>query len=453
MALANDIWEKALGQLSLEVENDDFETWVKSARFRTLQDHTLVLDVPSDFNRTRLMRRYGDSITRVVGGLLGSSIELDVRVRPPEETDGREERLAPVAPTAQPIAAVPSVEFNPRYTFENFVVGESNRFAHAACRAVAEPETEAWNPLLVWGGVGLGKTHLLQAIGHEFLRRAPRARVRYVNSEQFMNDFIQAILQDKMAAFRENYRRIDLLLLDDVQFLFGKKESTQNEFFHTFNELHSSRKKIVLSSDRPPSEMSNIEERLRSRFEWGLIVDVQAPDLETRAAILHQKAEMEGFDLPGDVALFIAERIKTNIRKLEGVLTSLRHHHNTRQTREPISMDSVREVLGHFVVSEEPQRVTIESIQSTVCEYFDIPLADLVGKERHKKVAVPRHLAMYLSRLLTDLSFPDIAGRFNGRHHTTVMHAYRKIEKEILSDSNLQNLTNYLTKKIQEEGE
>lgn len=447
MASDVEIWEQALGRLRHEVDEENFATWIESARFRGIEDHTLVLDVGSDFNRTRLMRKYRDRISTVVGDLLGADIELDVRVTPP----GQDDRPAPVASAAPKGAiSIPRVELNPRYTFENFVVGESNRFAHAACRAVAEPETEAWNPLLIWGGVGLGKTHLLQAIGHEFLARAPGARVRYVNSEKFVNDFIQGISQKRMAEFRDSYRQIDLLLLDDVQFIFGK-EGTQAEFFHTFNELHSGRKKIVLSSDRPPSEMSNIEERLRSRFEWGLVVDVQAPDLETRVAILHQKAEMEGFELPGDVAIFVAERIQTNIRKLEGVLTSLRHHH--RLTREPISMESVRQVLGHFVVTEQPRRVTVEGIQNIVCEYFDIGLGELVGKERHKKVALPRHLAMYLARLLTDLSYPEIATRFNGRHHTTVLHAWRKIGKEILVDPNLQNLTNYLAKQIEEQAD
>jgi len=446
MASTGNLWEEALTQLRTEVDEENFNTWLKTARFRAFEGDTLHLNVPSAFNRSWLTRNFGEKISRAVEEVAHRHVEVDFHV------DVEEEEAAEAKETARERAAEPAIridhqELSPHLTFQTFVVGESNRFAYAACQAVAEPETEAWNPLLIWGGVGLGKTHLLQAIAHEFLSRSPGARVRFVNSERFLNGFIQAIQQDKMAQFRETYRKVDLLLLDDVQFLFGK-EGTQNEFFHTFNELHSSRKKIVLSSDRPPSEMANIEERLRSRFEWGLIVDVQAPDLETRIAILHQKAELSGFTLPNDVAIFIAERIKTNIRKLEGVLTSLRHH--WRLTGEPINMQSVRDVLGHFVVSDEPQRVTVERIQSCVCDYFNLGLPELVGRERHAKVTLPRHLAMYLCRLLTDLSYPEIALHFKGRNHTSILHAYRKIEKQLLRDANLQAVTNYLTKRIHE---
>lgn len=443
------LWEDVLAQLRPEVDEENFNTWLKTAHFRSLDNSTLHLEVPSNFNRTWVLRHFGERIATALQTITHRPIELDLHIAvSPEEISETTPATAPANPASAAPIQIEHQDLSPHLTFNNFVVGESNRFAYAACRAVAEPETEAWNPLLIWGGVGLGKTHLLQSIAHEFLRRSPDAKVRFVNSEKFLNGFIQAIQQDKMAQFRETYRKVDLLLLDDVQFLFGK-EGTQNEFFHTFNDLHSRRKKIVLSSDRPPSEMANIEERLRSRFEWGLIVDVQSPDLETRVAILHQKAEMAGFSLPNDVAIFIAERIKTNIRKLEGVLTSLRHH--WKLTSEPISMDSVRAVLGHFIVGEEPQRVSIERIQGAVCDYFNITPAELVGKERHAKVTLPRHLCMYLCRLLTDLSFPDIAQHFKGRNHTTVLHAYRKIEQQILRDTNLQSLANYLTKKIQEE--
>ncbi|MBN1866755.1 chromosomal replication initiator protein DnaA [Candidatus Sumerlaeota bacterium] len=448
--MSSNLWEQALSELRSEIDEKNFETWLKTTRFQRFEQDTLHLAVPSALNRSWLTRNFSDRISEVVERLAQRPVGIDIHIAPLGDAVAE----SSVAPSVQPrtVGLAPAgsgggPQLLPHLTFGNFVVGESNRFAHAACRAVAEPETEAWNPLLIWGGVGLGKTHLLQAIGHEFVRLSPGARVLYVSSDRFMNAFIQAIQQDKMAEFHATYRRVDLLLLDDVQFLFGK-EGTQNEFFHTFNELHSKRKKIVLSSDRPPSEMANIEERLRSRFEWGLIVDVQAPDLETRIAILNQKAQMHGFALPNDVAIFIAERIKTNIRKLEGVLTSLRHH--WRLTGEPISMESVRSVLGHFLVGEEPQRVTVERIQQCVCEYFDMSVAELTGKERHRKVTLPRHLAMYLCRLLTDLSYPEIATRFRGRNHTSVLHAFRKIEKELLRDTNLQNLANYLTKKIQE---
>lgn len=447
MVATNNLWEEALGELRTEIDQANYETWLKTTRFQRLDDTTLHLSVPSAFNRSWLMRNFKDRIENVVERLANRPIGIDFHIS--NQRDDFPELLSePLATTPKPEPIdIGETNLSPRYKFDNFVVGESNRFAHAACRAVAEPETEAWNPLLIWGGVGLGKTHLLQAIGSEFLSRSPNARVRYINSERFMNGFVKAIQQDKMVSFRETYRAVDLLLLDDVQFLFGK-EGTQNEFFHTFNELYGKGKKIVLSSDRPPSEMANIEDRLRSRFEWGLIVDVQAPDLETRIAILQQKALLCDFRLPSDVAIFIAERIKTNIRKLEGVLTSLRHHLSA--TKEPINIETARRILGHFVVSEEPQRITVEHIQSVTCDYFNITLKELIGKERHRKLTTPRHVAMYLCRLLTDLSFPEIARYFNGRNHTSILHAYRKLENDLLRDANLQNLTNFLVKKIQE---
>ncbi len=445
------LWEAALGTLSRQVDEENFNTWIKTARFRSFESDTLHLDVPSTFNQSWLTRNFKDEISSVLGRIAERDIAIDFHVSPlVEEESVGAEREAPAAREGEGFHRSFQTEqtgLSSTFNFEAFVVGESNRFAHAACRAAAEPETQAWNPLLIWGGSGLGKTHLLQATGQEFLKRSPHSRVRYVSSERFMNGFVQAIQQGRISQFRQMYRSVDLLLLDDVQFLFGK-EGTQNEFFHTFNELHGHHKKIVLSCDRPPSEMSNIEERLRSRFEWGLIVDVQAPDLETRVAILNQKAEMHGFRLASDVAIFIAERIRTNIRKLEGVLLSLRHH--WKLTGKSITLESVRQVLGHFVVSDEPQRVSVERIQACTCDYFSISRSELTGRERHKKVTMPRHLAMYLCRLLTDLSFPDIALNFGGRNHTSVLHAYRKIEKELLHNSDLQNLTNYLAKKIQE---
>jgi chromosomal replication initiator protein len=457
--LKSEIWEQALEDLRCQVDEENFNTWIKTTRYRGSEDGTVHLDVPSAFNQAWLTRNYQERIADTLGRIAERKVDVTFHVSPlMDETSVESETTAAThrpqnAPAVTQACVLDSMDclesagLSPSLTFEQFVVGESNRFAHAACRAVAEPDTEAWNPLLVWGGVGLGKTHLLHATGHAFLKHAPKARVRYVNSERFMNGFIQAIQQGNISQFRETYRSVDLLLLDDVQFLFGK-EGTQNEFFHTFNELHGHHKKIVLSCDRPPSEMSNIEERLRSRFEWGLIVDVQAPDLETRVAILRQKADMHGFALSNEVAIFIAERIKTNIRKLEGVLTSLRHY--WYQTRKPITLESVQQVLGHYVIGEEPLRVTVERIQESVCDFFNITRQDLNGHGRHKKVTLPRHLAMYLCRLLTDLSFPEIATHFNGRNHTSVLHAYRKIQKDLLRQSELQDVTNYLAKKIQE---
>ncbi len=448
METENNLWEEALDVLRDEVDPKRYDTWLKTTRFRNLDDRTLHLEVSTAFNRSVLLGEFKDQISDVVGRVADRSLDIDFHVVTGQEDVEELTDSAASLPSASNVREPASAHnLSTQFTFDNFVVGESNRFAHAACSAVAEPDTEAWNPLLLWGGSGLGKTHLLQAVGVAFLQRSPHSRVRYVNSEQFMNGFINAIQQGKMAEFRAHYRKVDLLLLDDVQFLFGK-EGTQNEFFHTFNELHGSRKKIVLSSDRPPSEMQNIEERLRSRFEWGLVVDIQIPDLETRVAILHQKAIQNNFALPNDVAIYIAERINTNIRKLEGVLTSLRHH--WQLTGEPISMDSVRKVLGHYIIGGEPSRINIERIQKCVCDYFDISLSELTGKERHMKVTLPRHLSMYLCRMLTDQSYPEIAISYSGRNHTSVLHAFKKIKKKLLNDANLQNITNHLAKKIEE---
>jgi len=449
MVATGDLWEKALSELRNQIDEANFDTWLKTTRFERLEQGTLHLNVPSAFNRSWLLRNFKEQISQVVQHLAQRPIEIDFHVARMADDTSEATLIVEEEVRAEPVE-LGETNLSPRYTFESFVVGESNRFAHAASRAVAEPQTEAWNPLLIWGGVGLGKTHLLHAIGHEFLAHCAHARVRYVNSERFMNAFVQAIQQNNIMKFRDTYRAVDLLLLDDVQFLFGK-EGTQNEFFHTFNELYGKGKKIVLSSDRPPSEMANIEDRLRSRFGWGLIVDIQAPDLETRMAILHKKAQLENFELPDDVALFIAERIRTNIRNFEGVLTSLRHH--CRTTKEAASVEAARRILSHFVVSEEPQRVTVEHIQSVTCDYFNVTLPELVGKERHRKLTTPRHVAMYLCRLLTELSLPEIARYFNGRNHTSVLHACRKVERNLLRDSNLQNLTNYLVKKINEKAQ
>jgi chromosomal replication initiator protein len=315
---------------------------------------------------------------------------------------------------------------NPRYTFDTFVVGSSNQFAHAAALAVAESPSKAYNPLYIYGGVGLGKTHLMHAIGHAIRARNKHLRLTYVSSERFMNELINAIRYDKTLAFREKYRNVDVLLIDDIQFLAGK-ERTQEEFFHTFNALYDAQKQIVITSDCPPREIPTLEERLHSRFEWGLIADIQPPDLETKVAILKKKAEQERISLPDNVALFIASKIKSNIRELEGALIRLIAYSSL--TGRPISLALAQETLRGLIDEEEEKTVTIELIQKTVADYFGLRVSDLKSKNNSRSVAEPRQIAMYLCKRLTTASLPEIGREFGGKHHTTVLHSINKISE------------------------
>ncbi len=347
-------------------------------------------------------------------------------------------------------ALPPPPRLNPRFVFEDFVVGESNRYANAAALAVADPNAKAFNPLFIYGGSGLGKTHLMQAIGARMHQRDKALHVVYVTSEQFINTFIDAIQNRRYVEFRNAFRKVDLLLIDDVQFLMGK-ERTQQEFFHTFNDLYDAGKKVVVTSDRPPRDLSALEERLRSRFEWGLLVDIQPPDLETRIAILRRKAQQEGIRLPNDVILFIAERVTQNVREMEGALKRLRMTSSLHG--KEVDLETARNVLSHLMHGSAQPRVSIEDVQRAVCAYFGIRLGDLLGKNRSKKFSQPRHLAQYLSRKLTDFSFPDIAQKFGGKDHTSIIYACRKVENMIQKDPNMANVVNYLTKQVTKGGD
>jgi chromosomal replication initiator protein len=329
--------------------------------------------------------------------------------------------------------------------FEFKVVGNSNRFAHAACYAVAESPSKAYNPLFIYGGVGLGKTHLMQAIGHQILRKYPHYTVMYVSSEKFTNDLISSIKDDNTHGFRNRYRSMDVLLIDDIQFLAGK-ERTQEEFFHTFNTLHESNKQLVISSDRPPRSIPTLEDRLRSRFEWGLITDIQPPDLETRIAILRKKAQSENLNVPYDILDYIANSIDSNIRELEGALIRLVAYATI--SNKPLNMNTVMEALKDILPPTSPKKITIEFIQKEVSSYYGLDLKDLISKKRNKHISYPRQIAMYLCRKYTDASYPQIGEQFGGRDHTTVMHANDKIEKEILNDQEVSQLINELSKKI-----
>ena len=338
-----------------------------------------------------------------------------------------------------------SATLNPKYTFDSFVIGNSNRFAHAASLAVAESPAKAYNPLFIYGGVGLGKTHLMHAIGHYILANNPKSKVVYVSSEKFTNELINSIKDDKNVEFRNKYRNVDVLLIDDIQFIAGK-ERTQEEFFHTFNDLHEANKQIILSSDRPPKEIPTLEDRLRSRFEWGLIADIQPPDFETRIAILKKKADVENLNIPNEVMVYIATKIKSNIRELEGAL--IRIVAFSSLTNKEIGIDLASEALKDIISSRNSKQVTIELIQDIVSSYFNLKVEDFKSSRRTRNITFPRQIAMYLCRKLTDMSLPKIGEEFGGRDHTTVIHACEKISKGLKEDENLQDNIAELTKKI-----
>ena len=416
------VWEKTLESISAFLSKPSYETWLKPTKAVSLEENLLTVEVPNDFARDWVESRYAQLLTTTIRELLAEDVEI--RFITPTQSN------LPKDVPAIPVQPQPS-QLNPKYTFESFVVGESNRFAHAASLAVAEAPGKAYNPLFVYGGVGLGKTHLMQAVGHFVLNKHPEYRVVYVSSERFTNELINAIRFNRTPQFRDTYRNIDLLLVDDIQFFAGK-ESTQEEFFHTFNTLYESARQIVISSDRPPKEIPTLEDRLRSRFEWGLITDIQAPDLETRIAILRKKAATEGWHLPNDVMVNIADQINSNIRELEGALNRIiafSSFHNKQ-----ITMELANEVLKDVISSSKSKRVSIPLIQQIVAEAYGVEVDDLKAQRRSKNVTVPRQIAMYLIRELTDYSFPKIGEEFGGRDHSTVIHAYEKIQDLIRED-------------------
>src|SRR5690554_561985 len=422
-----EIWEKTLQAVEPHMNKPSFETWLKLTRPLKMEDNCLIIEAPNEFARDWVESRYSPLLISTLRNLLKDDLEMKFVIKNDLQQKQR-------VPTPQPLKNIGEPSFphlNPKYTFESFVVGEGNRLAHAASLAVAEAPAKAYNPLFIYGGVGLGKTHILQAIGHFVLQNSAHYRVVYVSSEKFTNELINAIGNNKTPPFRDKYRNIDLLLIDDIQFLAGK-ESTQEEFFHTFNSLHEANKQIVISSDRPPKEIPTLEDRLRSRFEWGLITDIQAPDLETRIAILKKKAALEGWKLPDDVIEYIADQINSNIRELEGALIRVIAYSSL--TNQSINLNLTNEVLKDIISSQQSKKLNIDFIQETVAEYFQIERADLKAKKRTKTITVPRHVAMYLSRELTEASLPKIGESFGGRDHTTVLHACDRVREMMKED-------------------
>lgn len=422
------VWEELLSKLEKKLKPQNFKTWFKPTQLYSVTSEKLTIMVPNDFFKKWLDRYYMGMIRREIAKISGHEMEVDFILPPKYKSIKKRKNVS--------FKKKRSVSrLNPRFHFNSFVVGNNNRLAHAAALAVAQSPARAYNPLFIYGKVGLGKTHLLQAIGH-YITENSELTFTYLSSEQFTNELINAIRDDKTTVFRRRYRNTDVLLVDDIHFLAGK-ERTQEEFFHTFNALHEAHKQIVLSSDRSPIEIPTLEKRLQSRFEWGLIADIQSPDLETRIAILKKKAEIENMELPDEVATFIAERIKTNIRKLEGCLVRITAHSSL--FKEKIDMNSVKEILKGILPEEKPRPITVELVQKTVSKYYKIKESTIKGKKRSRSIAFPRQIAMYLCRELTEDSFPEIGAKFGGKDHTTVMYAYRKIVEQAKKDEVLSN--------------
>jgi len=440
IAMDASIWNQVLARIETKVNRHSFYTWFRPTLLVADGGSSLTVRVPNPL--------FKDWLTKHYSGVLAEALD---EVRRPGAAvvfvvDGAHAEPVDEGPPADSLnsdgspASVPSASggLTPRYTFDTFIVGPSNQFAHAACRAVAEAPSRSYNPLFIYGGVGLGKTHLMHAIGQYVLLHDPSLTLTYISSERFMNEMINAVRYDRILDFRERYRSVDVLLVDDIQFVSGK-EGTQTEFFHTFNALYDSQKQIVLSSDRPPHEIPALEERLRSRFEWGLIADIQPPDLETKVAILKRRAEAEAVPLPDNVALYIAGRIKSNIRELEGSLTRLIAYASL--TGREISLDLTQDVLKN-VIDQDDKAVTIESIQKFVAEYYQLKIADLKSRNNSKSVAMPRQVAMSLCKALTHASLPEIGRSFGGKHHSTVIHSIKKVEELRKKDANFNSLMN-----------
>jgi chromosomal replication initiator protein len=441
-------WDKFLERVKSRVSINTFNTWFQPTRISRTEGENLYVQVPSPVFRRVLSRTYGDIIKAVFLELGTPNIKV-LYVCTEEET-------APAPATAS--GAAPATgkqtkldfdnsdhQLNLRYTFDSFVVGKSNEFAHAAARAVAEQPSKAYNPLFLYGGVGMGKTHLMHAIGHTIKKRNPAMRLSYVSAEKFTIEVINSLRFDRMITFRDRFHTVDVLLVDDIQFIAGK-ERTQEEFFHTFNALYEQQKQIVISSDCLPKDINSIEERLRSRFEWGLIADIQPPDLETKIAILQKKAENDRFGLPDEVAEYIARAIKSNVRELEGALTRLMAYASL--TGATVSLATAQQVLRNIIASQE-KRVTIDLIQKRVSEHFNLREQDLKVRSNTRAIAFPRQVAMYIVKQLTTASLPEIGRQFGGKHHTTVLHSINKIEEMRRSDKDLNRVITRLMDALQ----
>lgn len=455
------LWQNTLSLLEQDMIRPSFETWIKVLQPVSYENGCFVLGTTRQIVKEWVETRYLSLIRKSLEAVIDQPVlvSLSLLASEPANTPTTNDSILTKAMKDPAIVEVKSSytptshrsleenisPLNPKYTFDSFVIGNSNRFAHAAALAVAEVPAKVYNPFFIYGGVGLGKTHLMHAIGHRILQIHPESKVLYISSEKFTNDFINAIMSGHPDSFRNRYRNIDVLLIDDIQFL-AKKEQTQEEFFHTFNALHEANKQIIISSDRPPKDIPTLEDRLRSRFEWGLTTDIQSPDLETRIAILRKKALLENISMPNDVIVYISSRIDNNIRELEGAFNRVNAY--AFLNRSPINIDLAMDALKDLFPKEKASQVTPIKIQEAVANHFKIKIDDLNSKRRTRNVTVPRQLAMYLCRELTDLSLPKIGELFGGRDHTTVIHAYEKVNRERQEGSRLSALIAEISARI-----
>lgn len=447
----NNLWDKILQAAKGKLPPQAYNSWFSQTKIVKFNDNKLIVAVPNDFCKEWLEKHYVEFIKDLLTDLLNLKKE-DINIKFKTSTlkpskSIQENKIKQIEPKINNMNNNNiEILLQPKYTFDTFVVGNGNRFAHAACLAVAQSPAKAYNPLFVYGGVGLGKTHLMQAIGNYILQNNLRKKINvlYISSEKFTNELINSIRDDRTGSFRDKYRSVDVLLIDDIQFLAGK-ERTQEEFFHTFNSLYDSNKQIVITSDRPPKEIPTLEDRLISRFEWGLITDIQPPDLETRIAILRKKAQLENLDIPSEVINFIADKIPSNIRQLEGALTKLIAF--STLTKNSLSIHLAQEILKDIIPIENKE-ISINQIQKITADYFNIKLSALLSKKRTKNIVMARQVAIYLSRELTDFSLPAIGEIFGGKDHTTILHSYSKIKNKIEKDKSLKSVIENLTLKI-----
>lgn len=438
----DEIWNKSLAQIEERVGNNIIDLWFRPIKLSQFKEQQATVEIPNRFFKDWIEDNYPDIIAESIKGILGYPVT--VRYKIAEKMDPNVRKMDMRMETRRQRLASRGIYLNPKYTFENFVIGSSNQFAHASAKAVAEAPGKTYNPLFIYGGVGLGKTHLITAIGNAIIDKKPDMSVIFVSAEQFTNEVVSAIRHQKMGELKEKYRNIDLLLLDDIHFIANKTQ-TQEEFFHTFNTIYERQKQIVISSDRPPKEIGDVTDRLRSRFSMGLIADIQPPELETKVAIVQRKAETEKIFVPEDVAYYLASRVKSNIRELEGCL--IRLGAQSSLTGRPINKDMAKTILQDLIEDDE-KPVTTEQIQKTVAEHFALKVSDMKAKKRTKEIALPRQIAMYLSKQLTNLSLSDIGKNFGGKDHATVIYACKQIEEKRAKDEAFNRMIENLIRKI-----
>ncbi len=435
------LWQQAEIALRNQISEGEFNDWFEGVHVLECQDESVVLGVPSGYRREYIEKNYGFPLADIFSNLIRRNVGVEIQLSGPVPPQGTAPDREPSSTATSQNRLLVLEPLNANYTFDSFVIGSSNKMANAAAEAIAQAPAKSYNPLFIYGGVGLGKTHLMQAAGNSILAQYPEKRVAYLSAEQFVNIFIDAIKRNDRLSFQAVFRNVDVLLIDDIQFLAGK-ESTQEEFFHTFNALHNRHKQIVISSDRPPKDIPTIEDRLRSRFEWGLIVDVGPPDFETRIAILRQKCESLNVAIGDDVLEFIASKVRFSVRELEGALVKITAY--TNFANEPLDVEAAVKILGELY-DRPVKEISIEQIQRKVADYYNIKPSDIIGKNRSRSIAGPRQIAMYLSRKLTRHSFPEIGTFFGNKDHTTVLFAFNKIEKEADRDEKLRSVVEHIT--------